>query len=466
MAETEAAKRPVGGPTCGRPVFLVVHCGKTFLDRPRVLPLDGLLKDDGRMVFGRSVLGELGLQDNQVSSRHFEIHFWGDRNGKHVFVDDLSSKNGFYVDGERVPFPKEKIPEGLPSKVGSSDLNRAEIRDGSLLRCGSTLLVFRELFEGSDVPDGPFYELDGNKIVSPFGLRRLRSEIEGIQQDYRGKPSLSSLNISLRGATGSGKELLARYVAEKLGRSRPFIAINASAIPATLFYSELFGIDKLQNDKPRDGLVARSRNGTLFMDEIQSIALESQAVLLRFLETRDFNKIGSSPGQKEDVLVLAAMNDISRDSMRPDLRARLEEVCIDIPALQDRIEDIPEICKELLRRISDVRFDRVPIEVELLEAMLLHSWPTNVRGLKAILGLLRKKSNLEQGFQLWMWKELQPDPDFNRPSSSITLGRIFQVLKETKAREKVPGSAGKYNYSEAARKLGMDDSTLKRRIGL
>lgn len=470
MTSTATGEGPAPAPgsrQSTQAVFLVIHCGKHFLPRPMVLPLKDLPVEPPekskpqRAIFGRAALESLDLQDSQVSAHHFAIWQRGDGNKSQTFVEDLGSKNHLYVDGDKLPFSQQEAPEDLRGNLTGAHLDRAEIRDGALLRCGNTLLLFRKQFPLAAVADDALCEFAGEKMVSPFGLRQLRRELEAITSDFRGTPQLARLNILLQGETGCGKELLARHVATLLGRMKSFTPVNIKAIPPTLFASELFGIENLQGSPTTQGLAEANHQGTLFLDEIHCLDPAVHGHLLRFLETRDFQKIGSHRSRQVDVLVLTAASQELGKTMGNALKMRLEHIRLYIPSLRDRAEDIPEICKEFLRRrgMSEGNIAALPVEVELMEALLLHPWPGNARELRNTLEELLRKAEVLPGLWFWAWRELLASqaPRAQLPRS-MTLQKIFRALRDTRQ------SRG-YNFSEAARTLSMDDTTLKRWIG-
>ncbi len=284
------------------------------------LPTESLEKNRPlRHVFGRSVLPQLGLEDSGISQRHFAVWQRGDQHGSQVFVEDLGSKNGTYVDGDRLPFDPKDAPEDLRKDLQGVLVNQAEIRDGAMLRCGKTILIFRQHFPKSGGVEGPLAGVSGEIIVSPFGLGRLRRELDALARDYRGSSRLGRLNILLQAETGCGKELLATHVAERLGRSSPFRAVNVTAIPTTLLSSELFGIESLQGAQRSPGLVGASHKGTLFLDEIHLLDPSVQRQLLRFLESRDYQRIGGVDTLVADVLVLTATSQDLRGFLTVDI---------------------------------------------------------------------------------------------------------------------------------------------------
>lgn len=201
-----------------------------------------------------------------------------------------------------------------------------------------------------------------------------------------------SANILLFGETGSGKDALARYIHENSPRSaHNFVAINCGAVPENLIESELFGHEPgafTGADKRRIGKVEHADKGTLFLDEVESMPLALQVKLLRVLEERKVERLGSNTPLDVDVRVIAAtksdLKKLSDDGeFRADLYYRLNVVKVDIPALRERKEDIPLLFHHFVL-IAAARYDResVPLDAGQAARLMQHNWPGNVRELR------------------------------------------------------------------------------------
>lgn len=201
-----------------------------------------------------------------------------------------------------------------------------------------------------------------------------------------------SANILLFGETGSGKDALARYIHENSPRSaHNFVAINCGAVPENLIESELFGHEPgafTGADKRRIGKVEHADKGTLFLDEVESMPLALQVKLLRVLEERKVERLGSNTPLDVDVRVIAATkSDLKKLSdegeFRADLYYRLNVVKVDIPALRERKEDIPILFHHFVL-IAAARYDResVPLDAGQAARLMQHNWPGNVRELR------------------------------------------------------------------------------------
>jgi DNA-binding NtrC family response regulator len=198
--------------------------------------------------------------------------------------------------------------------------------------------------------------------------------------------------VLIRGASGTGKELVARALhMNSSRRERPIVTINCAALQETLLESELFGHEKgafTGASQSKAGLVEVAEGGTLFIDEVAEMAPGLQAKLLRVLESGAFRHVGSTQELHADVRVVAATNkaleeEIKHQRFREDLYYRLNVVAIALPALRDRSQDIPELVEHFLtRQVGSTRFH---IQPDAMEALQHYDWPGNVRELANVL---------------------------------------------------------------------------------
>lgn len=216
----------------------------------------------------------------------------------------------------------------------------------------------------------------------------------------------SDMNILLRGETGTGKEVLARYI-HRLSkrRDKPFVVVDCSAIPEHLFESELFGHERgayTGATGRKIGLVELADGGTLFLDEIGEIPFSVQAKLLRFVETRSFRRVGGLKENRVDVRIISATNRnlkemVRRGNFRSDLLYRINTVEVEIPPLRERREDIPLLVETFLKRY------RKKISEETMRKLINYDWPGNIRELKNVVeraSLLSKGEYLDESLCL------------------------------------------------------------------
>ena len=201
--------------------------------------------------------------------------------------------------------------------------------------------------------------------------------------------------VLITGENGTGKELVARSIHENSSRrAKPFIEVNCAAIPEDLIESELFGHEKgafTGATQMKRGKFDLAHEGTLFLDEIADMSLKTQAKILRILQEQRFERVGGNQTNKVDVRVIAATNkdltqEIQANRFRADLYYRLNVIPIRVPALRDRRDDIPALCKHYFELFSK-KFARKMkrLSPTSLEALGRYRWPGNVRELKNIV---------------------------------------------------------------------------------
>lgn len=205
------------------------------------------------------------------------------------------------------------------------------------------------------------------------------------------KLAKKAIPILIQGETGTGKELMARFLHGASARSRqPFVAFNCGAVPESLLESELFGYEKGAFTgalKARKGLFELAHNGTLFLDEIGEAPPSIQVKLLRTLETGEFMRLGGEQVGQSNIRFLSATNrdlehEVEANRFRRDLLYRLEGIKLSIPALRERVQDIPAIAHYYLKKRSGVPCE---IEKDALGLLQQYDWPGNVRQLINVL---------------------------------------------------------------------------------
>lgn len=218
-----------------------------------------------------------------------------------------------------------------------------------------------------------------------------------MQEVYKaiGLVAPQDLAVLILGDSGTGKELVARAVYQHSRRATgPFLAINCAAIPETLLESELFGHEKgafTGADRKRIGKFEQCSGGTLFLDEIGDMTPLTQAKILRVLQDGRFERVGGNETIRTDVRIIAATNRdlaqmVTTGEFRGDLYYRLGIVTIRVPALRDRIDDLPLLVEHFLKRFSPELGKKVDrIAPEAMEVLRRHSWPGNIRELQSVL---------------------------------------------------------------------------------
>ena len=279
----------------------------------------------------------------------------------------------------------------------------------------------------------------------------------------------SDAAVLLQGESGTGKELAAKAIHDASRRAdAPFVVLDCSGLPETLFESELFGHEKgafTGAVARKTGLVEAAASGTLFLDEVGDIPLPMQVKLLRLLETGTYRRVGSTELHQTSFRLVSAthrpLRKMTEDgSFREDLYFRLNTFPIGLPALRERREDIPLLAEALLQRVAAGRNLGIPAATMTL--LMEYRYPGNVRELRK---LLERASLLCDGDELLPEhfaaevRESRAAPlPAATPSGPPTWDEMqFQLLRETVA-------AHRGTRAELARKLGMSRRTLYRRL--
>jgi len=229
------------------------------------------------------------------------------------------------------------------------------------------------------------------------GQRAIIGNSRVMQNIYKevGRVAATPVTVLIRGATGTGKELIARAIYQHSDRAdKPFIAVNCAAIPETLLESELFGHEKgsfTGAQTRRIGRFEQAHGGTIFLDEIGDLSLNTQAKLLRVLQEKCIQRLGGDEVIPVDVRVLAATHRdletaIQEKEFREDLMYRLSVVTITLPPLSQRAEDIPELVKFFMGRYGkELGIENPSIQPEAIAWMQTQPWPGNVRELENVV---------------------------------------------------------------------------------
>lgn len=269
----------------------------------------------------------------------------------------------------------------------------------------------------------------------------------------------SNITVLIEGESGTGKELLAHLIHETSDRTgKPFVTVNCAALQETLLESELFGHVKgafTGAVKDRQGRFEVAEGGTVFLDEIGDVPQQTQVKLLRFLQSREFERVGESVTRKADVRILAATNrdleeSARKGSFREDLYYRLNAVRVKLPPLRDRMEDIPLLVMHFLRKLGG----KGELSAEAFAALRTYGWKGNVRELENVM---ERAVLLAQGEEIQLRHLPQEFQDLSGMSSSrLTLEEaqrqhIIKVLRMAR------------DLDDAASILDIDPATLWRK---
>jgi formate hydrogenlyase transcriptional activator len=301
-------------------------------------------------------------------------------------------------------------------------------------------------------------------VGSSEALRKVLRQVE--------KVAASDSTVLILGETGTGKELIARAIHKRSRRAeRAFIGVNCAAIPPSLIASELFGHEKgafTGATQRRMGRFESANGGTIFLDEVGDLPAEIQIALLRVLQEREIERVGSSRPIPVDVRVVAATHRdlnalVAEGNFRQDLVYRLNVVPIRMPPLRERAADISLLVEYFIDRFGKRAGKKFrTIDKKLLKAFQAYGWPGNVRELQNVIEravILSEGDNLAVD-ETWLRREQAP-----APSRTATLGgtlvrhekeMIEAALKESQGR--ISGLGG------AAEKLGLPAKTLDSKI--
>jgi DNA-binding NtrC family response regulator len=281
--------------------------------------------------------------------------------------------------------------------------------------------------------------------------------------------------VLIGGESGVGKDLIARAIHQNSRRaSGPFIKINSTAIPDTLFESELFGFERgaftgALASKP--GKFELADKGTLFLDEIGDVPAAIQVKLLRVLQEREFERLGGTKTLKVDIRMIAATNRdlraaLEEGTFREDLYYRLNVVPIDIPPLREHKEDIPDLVNHFLARfVADNEKEITGITPAALGVLMEYHWPGNVRQLE---------NSVERAVALSMGpvidvKDIHLDSGHGRTNATaassdnfLPAGMTLEQWEDNMVREALRRANG--NKSQAARLLGLSRNALRYRL--
>lgn len=206
------------------------------------------------------------------------------------------------------------------------------------------------------------------------------------------KASKSNATVLISGETGTGKDLVAKTIHfSSVRKNEPYLAVNIPSLPETLIESELFGAEKGSFTGAHErklGKFEAAAGGTLFLDEIGDLPFQMQVKLLRFLQEKEFYRLGSSTPKKSDVRIIAATNRnleklIEEENFRPDLYYRLNVIPIHVPPLRNRREDIPPLVDHFIRKYAEKEKKTIEeISAEAMNLLLHYSFPGNIRELE------------------------------------------------------------------------------------
>lgn len=384
-----------------------------------------LAKDSNRRKFelgkkkiikiGKKSDNDIVINDKTVSRYHAEIQVADDNS---YLLKDLNSTNGTIINSMKV--------------------KEAFLSQGDLIEVGETKIEFQTYDENVHIEPS-----NKNEFGDMVGKSRKMRQIFGILE----RISPSQATVIIEGETGTGKELVARAIHENsLRKDKPFITFDCSSVAPNLIESELFGHTRGSFTgaiKDRLGAFEAANGGTIFLDEIGELTLDLQPKLLRVLEQREIKKVGSTHPVKLDVRVISATNknlkeEVKASNFREDLYYRLSVVKIQVPALREKLEDIPLIVEKIL---SVARFNKKEdgtyyvskVEDDALKILQRYQWPGNVRELNNIIERavsFSEKGTIKGAHLQYVFSEIESGEEATVRLQNIDLDKPFKEAKQ------------------------------------
>ncbi len=352
---------------------------------------------------GRHPENHIPLNDAGMSRHHAMVTFGG---GGSVKVGDQGSHNGTFLNGQKV------TSSGVPARYGD------------VVRCGTTLLLV--------VPDVKVYALwpdaaTASPLMGGPDMDAVRQRIKAVAEQ--------EMHVLIYGETGTGKDITASMLHEQSERKNgAFVPLNCSAVPESLFEAELFGARKgaftgAVTDRP--GILLGAHNGTLFLDEVGEMPLSVQPRLLRAVEQGEFRPLGGNKALRVNLRIVAATHrDLAREvehgTFREDLYYRLCNTVITLPPLRQRRDDVVLLAQQHIACVAQ----RVTMSARLVEKLLLHSWPGNVRDLYRVLNSALVEARVGGDSQL---TSAHLPGELSRPAPA---GDLLTSVKEALTRNK------------------------------
>jgi DNA-binding NtrC family response regulator len=382
------------------------------------------------LVVGRDDGAAVRLVDPEVSAMHCELRAVNDG----ILVRDLGSTNGTIVGGMRVR-------EGTLTSNGE-------------ILCGQTKLVI-EPAQKSRVDVG-FADRFGGLVGSTPRMRRIFSVLERVAP--------TPLSVLILGETGTGKEVVARGIHDHSPRKdKPFVVVDCGSIPPTLAESILFGHEKgvfTGATERKKGALAEADTGTLFLDELGELPLDLQPKLLRALAERQVKRVGGSTFEPMDVRVLAATRrdlslEMNAGRFRSDLFFRIAQVRVELPALRERLLDLPQLVEEICARAGKKEHSNTVL-TWIEQRMGAHDWPGNVRELVNVASVAATLADTPEAIDDVLTLARDDDGQPRAAQTAFTEAKRVAVASFEREYFASLSRNAKGNVSEMARQSGME----------
>ncbi len=427
LDDSNATPRRGGSGARATPGLLLVFCA----GRPSLAPL----RVADSVVLGRGRTGSLLPDDSLMSRRHAAVSFDGGR----WRIEDFGSRNGTFLDGERIQGSRQAPP------------------GARVLRAGGSVFLFCDNVEPYR---GAAVEVRGEVVIGPS----LRAGWDAVRRAARGGDVLH-----LSGETGAGKEVAARYFHDAGARRKgPFVAVNCATIPPAIAERILFGARRgtySGADQDADGYLQTADGGTLFLDEIGDLDSAVQAKLLRVLESREVLPLGATRARKIDFGLVSATHRelralVDAGRFREDLFFRVARPAVELPPLRTRADELTWLVAHALGEGATA----LP-HASLIEAILLRPWPGNVRELVREVRAAAQAA-ADEGHRTIKLEHLSPEAGRGKSAGDSSGARASARSgeREQPSRAEVERVLAKLdgNVTGAARALGMHRNQLRR----
>jgi DNA-binding NtrC family response regulator len=438
--------------------------------------------------------------DDESAIRRILNLFLSDRG--HLVVEAATGEAAVAA-ADRTTFDLAVVDYSLPGIDGLQTLGRLRERDPTVASVfmtahGSIRSAVDAIRAGaSDYLTKPF---DNEQLLlaieKALEVRRLTTEVRRLRLELEAKPEFAGLvgvsapmkevfrimtrvsategTVLVLGESGTGKELVARAIHRRSARTGgPFVAVNCSAIPATLIESEFFGTERgafTDAKESRPGRFELARQGTLFLDEVGDLPLEAQAKLLRALQEKEITRLGGRRTVPIDVRVIAATNkdlhsEVEAGRFRQDLYFRLDVLSLRLPPLRERGEDIGILIDYFLAELGrETGASELPLSAEARRLLLAHDWPGNVRELENVLRRALVVSDgsairaVDLPARLRGAPETPPEAAGEQSSLATMVARTVERVERALIQSALAACRG--NRSAAADQLGINRKTL------
>ncbi|MFE1243414.1 sigma-54 interaction domain-containing protein [Fictibacillus sp. NPDC058756] len=317
-------------------------------------------------------------------------------------------------------------------------------------------------------------KLHENGLEAKYRLEDIIGEVQGIREAKEQAKIFAQTDatVLITGESGTGKELVAQGIHLQSSRAiGPFVAVNCAAFPENLLETELFGYEEGSftgaKKGGKQGLFELAHGGTLFLDEIGEMPLQIQAHLLRVLQERSIRRVGGQRTIPVNVRIIAATNtniedEIEKKQFRKDLYYRLNVLSLELPALRNRLEDVPLLTCHFIEQFNEQHQKQIKvIDEDFYSVLQDYHWPGNIRELRNVL---ERIVLLQQGSVITAKDASFYYPKLRKKRTQTTASSSIATIKENE-KDLIQGALQQYkSRAEAAKSLGIDRSTLWRKI--